>query len=385
MNARVSRVMRSSGLIGLGLAASFALGCKKDEAPAAGTPGTSAVAQVEAPKLVRTAKAEARPWSRSIEITGSLDPDERSEVAAVAAGAVRTVSVDVGDRVRYAQPIVQLDQQDAKLRVAAAEAALAQAVAELRYLIGPNEKGDFDESELERTKRLFANGSVPLSLYGQVQTRAAQAQQGVLGAQAQLDLAKRALANTTVHAPFDGAVVEKRIAPGEFAAPGRVVAVIVRDNPLRLRFDIAESDLSLVTKGQKVAIEVAAHPGRLFEGQIDRIGASLKPQTRTLPVEAAVKNDAGELKSGLFARASISVGAEAVASLAVPESALSSAGGSVRVFVKKGDKVEERLVTAGRRRDGWVEVRGALQPGEDVVIHGSELLSDGALVAQEGG
>ncbi len=50
--------------------------------------------------------------------------------------------------------------------------------------------------------------------------------------------------------PFDGAVAERRISAGEFAQMGRVVAVVVRDNPLRFRVDIPESDSGKMSEGK---------------------------------------------------------------------------------------------------------------------------------------
>ncbi|MFT3767874.1 MAG: efflux RND transporter periplasmic adaptor subunit [Minicystis sp.] len=253
---------------------------------------------------------------------------------------------------------------------------------------------DLAVADADRTKKLVQTGSVSEATWDQARTRAEQARAqydaalnnaqqsyaGLLAAQAQAGQAAKAMSDTAIRAPFDGAVAERRISPGEYAQTGRVVVVLVRDNPLRLRIDVPEADAGRVAVGQEVLVTVASAPGKPFKGAVKRVGASVKQQSRALPVEAEVPNDDGRLKAGFFARADILLpGGEATA-LLVPRGAVGTTGAASRVFVRAGSRVVERLVSVGREVDGLLEIRGTLTAGEEIAVDAVDKLSDGAEV-----
>jgi RND family efflux transporter MFP subunit len=163
--------------------------------------------------------------------------------------------------------------------------------------------------------------------------------------------------------------------------PGRVVTVVVSDNPLRLKIDVPEADIGKVKPEARVEALVVAYPGRLFEGKIKRIGASVRQQSRSLPVEAELPNDDGSLRPGMFVRVRMVVPGATSKALLVPQQAVGTTGASSRLFVKMGDRVAERLVVTGRRAGTLVEVIGEVKEGEEVAVGELEKLSDGAAVA----
>jgi multidrug efflux pump subunit AcrA (membrane-fusion protein) len=129
-----------------------------------------------------------------------------------------------------------------------------------------------------------------------------------------------------------------------------------------------------------VTLTVAAHPGRVFKGIIKRMGASVKAQSRALPVEAEISNTDGLLKPGFFARAYIETGATESKALMVPPAAIGTSGSASRVFVRAGSRVVERIVTVGREVDGLIEIHGNVAPNEEVAIERVDILQDGAEV-----
>lgn len=378
-------------------------GCKKPAPGASAQPAADHVQ--EAAIETQLAKITVRKLPSMLVASGTLSADETSEVAAAAPGIVVKVLVDVGARVKKGDPLVELDRREPSLRGAAASAQAAQARARLGIkgdekfepekmaeVRAAKEAMDLAVTDADRTKALFDSGGVPQATWDAARARAEQAKAqydaalngaqqawaGLLAAQAQAGLAQKAVADSTVRAPFDGAVTEKRIAPGEFAMMGRVVAVVVRDNPLRLKIDVPEVDVSRVALGKEVLLTTAAYPGRVFKGTVARVGASVRAQSRTMPVEAEVQNDDGALKPGMFARAEITTGGAEEDALLVPRAAVGTSGTASRVFVKSGNRVVERLVTVGREVDGLVEVRGTLAASDEVAVAAVDRLSDGA-------
>lgn len=384
------------------LLASGASACKPGEKSDAVAEKKAAGA---APKKVQAAKVQVAKVQPRLSVTGTLDPDEKSELAAQTAGSVLAVHVDLGTRVKAGDLLVELDGREAALRLDSANATAASQRARLGLkgsdkfdadqvpdVKAAKDAADLAKAEYERAKALFDSGAIPKaqldqaksaqdrsqSAYETTRNTVEQSWAGLLASQSQAGLSKKSLDDTKIRAPFDGAIVEKRIAPGEFATAGRVVAVILRDDPLRLRFEVPEADAGAMAIGNDVELTVAAFSDKVFHGKVKNVGASVKTQTRTLPVEAEVPNAEHLLRPGFFARATVTLAGEPRSALMVPKAAVVPAGTGFRVFVRDGERANERLVNPGRAEGDLVEVTGKLVEGEEVVVDGAADLADGA-------
>ena len=140
-------------------------------------------------------------------------------------------------------------------------------------------------------------------------------------ARARVTLARKALSDTLVRAPFGGIVAERLVSVGDYVTRGTKVAVVVRINPLRVRLTVPEQFISAVSVGQPVQFEVDAYSGRQFTGTVRYVSPSLESNQRALTIEAVVPNAGGELKPGLFATARIEQ-PDRTAGLLVPEAAV---------------------------------------------------------------
>jgi multidrug efflux pump subunit AcrA (membrane-fusion protein) len=101
--------------------------------------------------------------------------------------------------------------------------------------------------------------------------------------------------------------------------------------------------------------------------------------SRTLALEARVPNGQGLLRPGFFARGAVQVRRESRVPF-VPAEALAYAVGISKVFVIADGRAQERLVRAGTREAGWVEILDGVKPGEVVATSGLAQLYDGAPV-----
>jgi RND family efflux transporter MFP subunit len=192
-------------------------------------------------------------------------------------------------------------------------------------------------------------------------------------------MAKKALADTVVRAPFDGLVAERTVSVGDYVTKGTKVAVVVRVNPLRIRLTVPEQFVNVVGLGQPVTFEVDAYPGREFRGIVRYISPTLEANQRALTVEAAVPNVDGALKPGFFATARLQQPVKTPATV-VPAVAVRTIGGTSRVYVASGDHVEERIVTIGQTVDALVEITSGLKTGERVATAHVGQLADGTKV-----
>jgi RND family efflux transporter MFP subunit len=131
--------------------------------------------------------------------------------------------------------------------------------------------------------------------------------------------------------------------------------------------------------GQPVGFVVDAYPGRQFAGKVRYVSPALQAEQRALAVEAVVPNPGGELKPGLFATARIEQPSRTPGVL-VPAAAVQTTGGTARVFVVNGDRVEERIVTTGQPVGESIEITRGLKAGEHVATRNVGQLVDGLRV-----
>jgi len=142
---------------------------------------------------------------------------------------------------------------------------------------------------------------------------------------------------------------------------------------------VPEQFLSVVHPGQSLELEVDAYPGRTFKGQVRFVSPAVRADLRALTIEAVVPNADGALRPGLFATAAIRRSGTDRA-LSVPAAAVRNLAGSTRVYVIKGDRVEERMVTVGQVVGDATEIVNGIAEGDEVAETNVDRLADGARV-----
>jgi RND family efflux transporter MFP subunit len=359
-----------------------------------------------APIAVSAVAATEQPIARFVRATGTLMAEEQADVAAETAGRVVSAPIERGTPVSQGAELIRLSATETDAQLKEAEANAAQIEARLGFTTGAafdlnavpevqNAKAgaDLAQSEFARIKSLLDQRVVSQSEYDQRRTQAeaarqqyeaakngaAQQYQMLQAARARVALARKALADTVVRAPFNGVVAQRLVTTGDYVTKGMKVAVVVRVNPLRVQLTVPEQFISTIAVGQPVAFEVDAYAGRQFEGTIKYVAPGLQADQRALTVEALVPNGGGVLKPGLFATARIEQPAKTPGVL-VPSAAVQTSAGTSRVYVVSGDHVDERIVTFGQTVGDQVEITKGLKAGERVATKNAAQLVDGAKV-----
>ena len=132
----------------------------------------------------------------------------------------------------------------------------------------------------------------------------------------------------------------------------------------------------LLGLGQEVTFQVAALPGRDFTGEVDFVDPVVQLPGRTILVKARVPNSHRLLQPGMFIEAHL-VTAVRPKAIVVPEDAVVPLQGADFVWTVAEGKVQRKPVTLGVRTPGFVEIAAGVQPGEQVVVGGLELLQPG--------
>jgi RND family efflux transporter MFP subunit len=332
---------------------------------------------------ISTKPVEVREVKHTVEMVGTLGGWEEVTVSNETAGTVAQVLVDLGDKVKKGQLLIRLDQREARLALAQAEAnleaarkALAQAQAEWR---------DADVN-LKRVKQLYSEQVIATSQLDVAQSRfdAEEAQVRAREAdidrsRALVDLARKRLSDTEIVAPIASEVRQRLVSIGETVKEKTPLLYLVMSDPLKLQGTVPERFAPEIKVEQPVDVQVEAFAQRTFPGVVQRVSPAVDVQTRSLALEAKVPNLDGLLKPGFFAKGLIVTGMNPQAVFA-PEDAVYSFVGITKAFVVRDGTVEERLLKTGTRTGGLVEVTEGLQPGEVVATSGLAHLYQGAKV-----
>jgi RND family efflux transporter MFP subunit len=361
-----------------------------------------------APLKVQTSEAVQETLARFLSVTGTLVAEEQAEVAAEVSGRIVATPIERGTAVaagavlvRVAATEVDAQAREAEANVAQIQARLGQAAGEafdierVPEVASARASRDLAQADYDRIKMLFdrqlvskaehdmrkAQAENAARQFDSARNGAEQQRQALAASAARLDLARKAVADTVVRAPFAGLIAERVVSVGDYVTRGTRVATVVRVNPLRVELTVPAQFIGSVVVGREVAMAVDAYPGQSFTGQVRYVSPSVRADSRALVVEAIVPNAKGLLKPGLFVTARIEQGAPTPGVL-VPQRAVQTVAGTSRVFVVVDDRVAERIVTTGQVEGDRVEVTSGVSAGEVVAVDNLARLADGAPVAR---
>jgi RND family efflux transporter MFP subunit len=351
----------------------------------------------------RIVPVEKRELRRDVSSVGSLFAFDEVAVSSEIEGRVDRVLVDLGDRVSEGQALVQVspvelglarDQQQASLQATRAKLGMESGAEDVpdpsKAAEAQRAAADLSDAEVKygRAKSLFAEGLVPKGTLDEAEAKYQSAKaaynialQTVENLRAELRqrkatyaLAEKKLGDSVIRAPFPGQVKERTVVPGQFLRVQTPVMVIVRVDPLRVRVKVPERVAGWVSIGQPVNVEVEAFPGKIFTGKIARMSPSVDTQTRTLEVEALLKNTDGTLKPGFFAKATIASN-QIDTALMVPQDAVRYVFGVYKIFTVKDNTLHEQEVKLGERSGDSVEITEGVTERDFVAIaaEGQEL------------
>jgi len=325
--------------------------CKKGKASGAGGPGGGAPMGMP----VEVAVARSDTVRDEIAATGQIEAVQSIDLRPEVDGRIVEILIREGQEVDQGTPLFKVD--DAQLR-----AQVAQLEAQR----------DLAQQALARAKELAQQNA---SSAADLEKAEAEAR----SAQAQYDLQRIRLERTTVRAPFAGVVGQRYVSLGDYVTTTTRLASLHTVNPQRASFQVPERFARSLSRGQAVSFRVAAIAGRDFVGEVDFVDPIVQLPGRTILVKARVPNPARLLQPGMFIEAHL-VTAVRPNAVVIPEDAVVPAEGANAVWVVVEGKATRRQVELGVRTPGFVEVTKGVNPGEQVVVGGLELLAPGAPV-----
>ena len=304
---------------------------------------------------VKVQKLEKTDIAKTLDYTAYLQADKQVYYAPAATGRIEKIYVEVGDRIKKGQLLVEMDRTQ-----------LVQAEVQLKNL----------ETEYNRAVQLNETGSISKQAYD-----AAVTQYEV--AKANVDFLKE---NTKMLAPFDGIVTGKYFENGELytgAAFGGAskpsIIAIEKINPLKAYVNLAEQYYLSVQKGTKVQLKSNIYPDRTFDGTVSIVYPTIDPASRTFTVEVKIPNSDESLRPGMYGTIDFFIGN--TETMVVPAIAVLKLQGSNDryVFLNKDGKAKRVAVKLGRRFEDQVElISDEIREGDELIVVGQGRLVDGS-------
>ena len=377
----IHRLQMSAAIFSLGIAASLPA-CRNTQASSRKAEQGEAATQPRIIKIdvqtvkrlgIRSAPAGDVASAAVLRVPGTLEynVDKYAEVGALLEGRVSAVLVTIGDRVRAGQTLATLIVP-----------SIANAQAE--YLTAAAAAGSARKN-LDREEKLL-KGELTTAREAELATsEAARAEAQLAATSAKLralhvDLPRdrEAVGGAGRHvlrSPIDGVVVRREVVLGAFLAPDKTAFAVADLSELWATLEVYESDLPYLHLGARVELSFDALAGKTIEGKVALLEPRLTNASRSVRARVAVANTDGQLRPGLFCRASIALPAAESDRVMLPAGAVQPLGDQDVVFIERAaGSYELQPIRVARRTSTIVEATEGVARGEPVVVDGAFFL-----------
>jgi HlyD family secretion protein len=360
---------------------------------------------------VRVARVEHQSLASTVSTNGRVEPVQNYEAHSPLATTVKAVHVQQGDQVPVGKLLIELDDVDARARLAAAESGVKTAQANLdaikqngtleqreaaaadaaRFqldrdqaqrnldaLIKLNSMGSASQSEVASARQQLENAQANVRA-SEVSARGRyspadveRARAALADAQANAAAARQVLAQTQIRAPIAGTVYSLDARPTGFVEQGKLLLQLADLSHVRVRAYFDEPEMGRLAVGQKIDIKWDAKPGVLWQGHIERVPMTVITYgTRNVGDGCVVAVDGTD--SGLLPDTNVTVTVTTASQsgvLSIPREALYTENGKPYVYKVVKDDLHRTPVVTGAINLTQVAILSGLQEG-DVVATGT--------------
>ncbi len=313
--------------------------------------------------VVAATRVERADLARDTAYTAEMRPYLDADLHAKVAGYLKTIAVDIGDRVKAGQAIatLELPEQEADLAKAQADYDVMKLSYDRIAGVAAKEPGLLAQQEVDK-----ARGDYEMAL-------------------AALNRTKVFVQYAQITAPFDGVITKRYADPGALiqagtTSSGQSTPVVHLSELARLRLDfpVPQSIAPDVTIGMPVDITIPA-TGQKTGGTVARDTDNVDPSTRMMTVEVDIDNRDLRLKPGMYAMATLAVKSVKHA-LALPVQAVGFGDNPDVWTIDAGGKIAASPVKLGMQTADKVEIIAGLHQDETVLFGSRDGLRPGMIV-----
>jgi len=289
-----------------------------------------------------------------VEAVGTARARASATIQAEVAGEVVAVNFTAGDKVSRGDVLIRLESRAEQLAVEQAEVARADAQRLIDRYNRVSTPGVIAGNELDRAEAAYDAAEIDLRI------------------------ARDALDDRTIRAPFSGHVGLTNIDPGARISPDTVLTRLDDRDVLYVDFPVPEQTFGRIGAGDIFQVEPFSNPDATYEAEVLTVDSSIDTQTRAYTVRTAIDNSEDQLRPGMSFRIGFELPGQQYPS--VPEASIVWGGDGAFVWGVKDGETARVPVTIVNRMDGMVLVRGDLPEGSWIVEEGVQKVRQGTPV-----
>lgn len=297
---------------------------------------------------------------------GTVEPEQRSLIAAEVSGVVEEMLYREGDFVKKGEVLARLKQNSLQIELKDAKAALKESEFRLEYA----------SKQLVRFKDLYEKAVIPIEEYQESESERNAWAEKTIQYQSKIERLKYDLNHMQIRAPFNGHIIEKHTEIGEWLVTGESVYELINLDDIYVLVNATEQVAVTLKPNDPAEIKFDAFPDLILQGSIRAIIPQASENARTLPIKVSFQNRNNIIKSGLFARVSFLTGSNAPSKF-VSKDAIVEMNNHKFVFVVSNGMATPIQIETGIAHENRIEVFGPIKVGMDVIIRGNERVMPG--------
>lgn len=372
--------------------------------------------QEEPTVAVQTIKIETSSIKKYSDVSSKIISQNNVNVTPKASGTIKKLYVKIGQKVNKGDIIAKIDDTDLTVQLQQADAAIELAKANASLSTNGSLQNSINQmkaqvdslqiqlndaqTNLNRMKELFAAGAVAqadlekaqmgvdtlttqlqnaqstLNLNQTTVTQATQSvgESAIKQAEAARANIKNMINNTTVKAEGNGTITNLMVSEGNAVGAGTPIATIADGENLKVSLQVSQELIDKIGVGTPVEI-ILDGQGTSVNAVVSNLSKSADAQTALYPVEINLRNDTGNLYSGMFVTARIISDSKDLV-ITLPLNSVLEDNDKKYVYVIKGDGVVKTTVATGIQNVEKIEIIDGLKIGDEVVVKGQDFLSE---------
>ena len=357
------------------------------------------------PRAVSVAEVQERQIVATLVATGFVEPVARVPLAAEVVGQVREVAVEEGDEVEAGQLLVELDDEESRLSVMQARAAVDEAQARLSSVVdqgAPTALQELNqamlnleaaEEEYQRAQTLVEEGvgteaeaderrrqvEQARTAVNRAQTQYLQTADGgsthdeavaqLERARAELELARYRRQQHLVYAPSAGIILNRDVEEGSTVQAGEPLVILAPSEPVDIRLSPDERELAYLDVGQPAHVVADAFRDQPFMARVRRIDPTVDPEAGTVSVILRVDDKPQFLRPDMTVSVEVETARSEEDSLVVPRAAVRDLVEGEPYILRIQERRAQRVAVAvGLSDDRFVEIEEGLQAGDLLIV-----------------
>jgi RND family efflux transporter MFP subunit len=324
---------------------------------------------------VELAKAERKPVPVDVDSIGTVTPISSVALKSRVETTIVSVHFEDGAKVREGDLLFTLDARQIDAQIEQAEGMLAKDQAQLEGA----------QRDLRRFSDLIGKGATTQVNVDNAKTQADILIGTIKADQSALDNLKVQKSFTIIRAPFSGRISAANVKIGNFVRPADTapLAVINQMAPVYVTFAIPQRVLvelrdAMAAGSSRVIATIPGHQ-RSEDGKVAMVENSVDSTTGMITVRGIMNNESETLWPGILVSTKLIIRTEEA--VTVPSAAVQRSQNGNFVFIMRDGKAHVEPVSVSRTFQGISVIASGLSGGEDVIVDGQLLLSEGTPVA----